>query len=400
MTIVFESYFFPDSLFSEIKQKSKVALDFAAHNLSKAIYTGMKNNGVNVRVVNAPNIGSFPSYYKSPFVPGIQINDGVSIRFLNVIFFKRYDIRRRIFRAVNNELCSLSTDEDVTLLLYNYRCLPFLQKLKKRWPKLKVVMIVTDLPWNTSMAPSMLTRVGKYIFGTNNNNLKQEYLQYVDGYVLLAPGMKDAIGVGEKPWIHMEGIYESDTAIGEVEKETGKIVLYTGNLSRKYGIMNLLDAFSMIEQEDYQLWFRGGGDCKDVILERAQMDKRIRLLPPLTREDLLTLQKKATVLVNPVGTSQSFTNFFFPSKTLEYLASGTPVLMYHLNCIPKEYDKYLFYIEQETPEGIKEKIIEICSLDSGYIKDLGQRATLFIINNKTPIPQTKKIIDFINSITQ
>lgn len=399
MTILFESYIFPETLLNVFKAKSKVGLDFAAHNLSKAIYTGLKNNRVNVRVVNAPNIGSFPAYYKSPIVPGVEINDGKSIPFLNVAFLKRYDIRRRICRAINNELRYISTDEDVTLLLYNFRCLPFLRKLKKKWPLLKVLLLVTDLPWNTTMAPSVLTRVGKHIVGTNNN-LKQEYLQYVDGYVLLAPGMKDAIGIGEKPWMHMEGIYESDSVIRDTEKEPNKVILYTGNLSRKYGIMNLLDAFSMIPGKEYRLWFRGGGDCKDAILDRAKNDDRIKILPPLTREELLCLQKKATVLVNPVGPSQGFTHLFFPSKTLEYLASGTPVLMYHLSCMPKEYDDYLFYIEHETPEGIKDKIVEVCTQESGYLRELGLRATSFVINNKTPIPQTKKIIDFINSISQ
>ena len=398
MTILFESYFFPDSLLEEYKSKSKVALDFAAHNLCKALYMGFKANGVNIRVVNAPNIGSFPAYYKSPFVPGGKLENGVSLPFINIAYFKRSYLRKKLFKTIKEELQSLQPSEETTLLLYNFRCLPLLPIIKEKWPWVKIVMIVTDLPWNTSMAPSKLTRLGKKIVGTNNR-LDSNCLQTVDGFVLLAPKMREALHVENKPWCHMEGIYESDTQLGDIKKESENVILYTGNLGKKYGIIDLLDAFEGIDDNNYRLWFRGGGDCKDEILKRSEKDCRIKLFPQLSREDLLKLQKQATILVNPVSPSLRFTDYFFPSKTLEYLASGTPVVMQRLSCIPKEYDEFIYYIDDDTVDGMRKKIIEICSMPKEYLAMCGEKAAEFIFNNKTPKPQTGKIIEFINGIS-
>ena len=398
MTILFESYLFPDKLLDIYKSRSKVVLDYAAHNLSKAMYSGLKENGINVRIVNAPNIGSYPSYYKSPFVPGTSLEDGVSVPFCNITYLKRFFIKNKLLKAIEKELRSIAPTEEIALLLYNFRCLPIVSKLKKVVPRLKVVMVVTDLPWNTSMAPSRLMRFGKKIVGTNND-LKQEYLQLVDGYVLLAPKMREALKVENKPWCHLEGIYESDTRVEEVCKEKEKVILYTGNLGKKYGIVNLLDAFDGIKDKDHRLWFRGGGDSKEEIERRIELDSRIQLFPQMSREELLCLQRRATILINPVGPSQKFTNYFFPSKTLEYLASGTPVVMYHLNCMPKEYDEYIYYINEESIEGLRNKMIEVCSLSKEELTKRGQEACAFIMNNKTPKPQMSKVISFIKNLS-
>ena len=63
---------------------------------------------------------------------------------------------------------------------------------------------------------------------------------------------------------------------------------------------------------------------------------RIEFLGMLPRTDVLELQSKATILVNPRQPVGDFTKYSFPSKTIEYMASGTPLLMYKLPGIPEE----------------------------------------------------------------
>lgn len=397
MNIIFESHFYPEVLEAEFKNKSKVTLDYAAHNFSKAIFEGLKENKQDVYFVNLPNIGSFPTLYKRAWVKGGHFNEGISLGFCNISYLKRYSIKRRLFKAVKKSIAANKQDEKTTLLLYNFRCLSFVDQLKKEYPSLKVCMIVTDLPEYMVRPRNMLFGLGRKIIPDGKDSSMIDVSQ-VDGFILLAPQMAERIRVGNKPWVQVEGIYEAGTEIGDVEKEKGKVILYTGNLSKRYGIINLLDAFEGITDKDYKLWLRGSGDCQEEIIKRSKRDSRITLLPPLTREELLKLQKQSTVLVNPVGASEAFTNYFFPSKTLEYLASGTPVVMYHLNCLPKEYDKHIYYIEEDSVEGIRKKLIEICNKPICELKLFGKEATQFIYDNKTPKPQMKKVIDFINSL--
>ena len=254
--------------------------------------------------------------------------------------------------------------------------------------------IVTDLPEYMVRPKSKISEVGKSVIRKEVSASALD-ISDVDGFILLAPKMSEKLKIGSRKWIQIEGIYESGTVVENTPKDNEKVILYTGNLSQRYGIINLLDAFAGIQDKNYRLWLRGSGDCEDEIINRAKIDKRISLIPALSRKELLKLQKKATVLINPVSPSEEFTRYFFPSKTLEYLASGTPVLMYRLSCLPKEYDEHLIYIDEDSVEGIRKKVVEVCNKPVHELKEKGQRATLFIMNNKTPKAQIKKIIDFL-----
>ena len=110
------------------------------------------------------------------------------------------------------------------------------------------------------------------------------------------------------------------------------------------------------------------------------------------------MQKKATLMVNPVHSSEEFSHYFFPSKTLEYLASGTPTLMSRLSCLPPEYDEHLFYFDDESVEGMARKMQEICEMPQSALSEIGKRAADFIVEFKTPKPQMKKAIEFFNQI--
>lgn len=61
--VLYISQLYHESLFGEYFKCSKVALDYAANNLSRAILKGFRENNAPVEVLNAPVIGSFPLYY-------------------------------------------------------------------------------------------------------------------------------------------------------------------------------------------------------------------------------------------------------------------------------------------------------------------------------------------------
>ena len=394
MKVVFESYLYPEENINDYKDKSKCILDYAAHNLCKAIYDGLKYNDVSVRLVNVPNIGSFPSYYKRPFVRGAKIKDGTSPSFCNITILKRLVIRHLLYKQICSEIQRDYSDNTV-LLLYNYRCLPFIQKLKERWPNLKVVLIVTDLPGYMIMAPSRLMEIGGKLLKKKQSIAN---LDLVDGLVLLAPQMKERLRINI-PWVQVEGIYNTDLKVGYVEKNPNKVVLYTGNLGLRYGLGKLLEAFNAIEDNNYRLWICGDGDGKQEVLRYTALDERIEYKGVLPREKVLRLQKEATILINPRDSKDEYTKYSFPSKTMEYLASGTPVVMSHLPSIPEEYDSYIFYVDDETVDGYRRKIVEVCSKSTEELMEFGKEASSFVYNNKTPKPQVKKILDLIETIS-
>lgn len=397
MKILIESQIYPDSLMLQLKSQSKTGLDMAAHNLCKAIYTGLIQNGQEVHLVNVPNIGSYPMLYKSPRVPGAKIEHGKSLAFWNVAVLKRTDIRRRIKKEVTNLLRGCYQGGETVLLIYNYRTLPFLPELKKHYPGIKIVMVVTDLPEFMLKPSGTLMKLG-------NKLLKQKKIEeiegfkVIDGYIVLAPAMLERLPVNDKPWIQIEGIFNSDTQVAQQEKTKEKTILYSGNLGIRYGILDLLEAFHQIQDENYRLWICGDGDGREEVIGYSKIDNRIEYKGMLSRSEVLSLQQQATILINPRKSTDEYTKYSFPSKTMEYLASGTPVVMSHLPSFPQEYSPYIYYIEDESIKGLKSKIEEICAKAQSELNVFGTNAKNFIYENKTPQPQMKKVTDFIQTL--
>ena len=108
------------------------------------------------------------------------------------------------------------------------------------------------------------------------------------------------------------------------------------------------------------------------------------------------MQGEATVLINPRQNNGEYTKYSFPSKTIEYLASATPLIAYKLDGIPDEYDDYIEYVEGNSVDDLKNKIIDICEMDRDKLIIKGNKNRNFIINNKNARYQTKKILDILN----
>jgi len=134
---------------------------------------------------------------------------------------------------------------------------------------------------------------------------------------------------------------------------------------------------------------------KDEIINAAEKDSRITFYGYVSKEKASELQQKATVLVNPRQNNDEFTKYSFPSKTMEYMASGKPVIMYKLDGIPAEYDEFLFYPASDSAKSLAESITNICEKTSEERFKLGERARNFVLNEKNGSKQAEKILGLI-----
>ena len=107
------------------------------------------------------------------------------------------------------------------------------------------------------------------------------------------------------------------------------------------------------------------------------------------------LQQKATVLINPRNNDGEYTKYSFPSKTMEYMLSGKPVIMYKLDGVPDEYDSYLYYIGGNTADDIKKTILEVLNKSEKELESFGQKAAEFVSENKNSVVQAKRILTLL-----
>ena len=103
------------------------------------------------------------------------------------------------------------------------------------------------------------------------------------------------------------------------------------------------------------------------------------------------------LLVNPRKNIGEYTKYSFPSKILEYMSSGTPVLMYKLDGIPDEYYDKVFLVDNY--DDLSSAIVELSTVDENNMIEIAKKAENFVINDKNPFKQTKKIMDLIRKIS-
>ncbi len=395
MNVLFISQYYPQSIVWKCQTISKIGLNWAAHNLSQAIIRGFEICQQDFHVLNVAPMGSFPAFAKSLRVPGCEENNVQSLSYVNVAYYKRKDTYRKVEQAA---LAWCRKVEGKKLFFfYSFNYLNSIIRIKETFPDVKAVLLVTDLPEYRMHENKFHSQLNE-LLSPEKKAREGEKFNYVDGYVLLASRMRERLPMGEKPWLLMEGIYNDEAALDKSTKDPHKVLMYTGNLGARYGIQVLLDAFRLIEDSDYRLWVRGNGELTSLVKERAQEDSRILYLEQMSREELMKREQRATLLINPVLSSQEFTPFFFPSKTLEYMASGTPTLMAKLSSIPSEYYEHLFFFKEESAKGLAAEICRICEMPEKERNDFGQRASDFILNKKSPREQISRVIDFFDSL--
>jgi len=198
----------------------------------------------------------------------------------------------------------------------------------------------------------------------------------------------------------VEGIYNPMERRHGTKQDSKFNILYTGMLYEKFGVKNLIDAVCSLDTPDIRLQLCGSGDLVDYIEEKSINDSRIEFKGIVPRERVLELQCEASLLVNPRQPNGGFTRYSFPSKNIEYLASGTPTLLYELEGIPQEYYHYCYHLSasQSRVDDLAEMIKRIYDTPLEERTVLAKKAQNFIFTEKNAPTQCAKIIHFIENL--
>lgn len=197
----------------------------------------------------------------------------------------------------------------------------------------------------------------------------------------------------------MECIVKSETntevsLISKVNKCT-KIVMYAGELSCNVNLDVLMEAFSMIASENINLWICGTGTLESYIINKSNIDKRIKFWGFIPKSNLQKIQDLVDIYINPRQNRNEYTRYSFPSKNAESLKTGKPLIAYKLDGIPNDYDEFIFYPEDNSAQKLKEKIEEVCALDQTRLEDIKKKQLFFMNTQKSDIVQGKRIINFL-----
>ncbi len=248
--------------------------------------------------------------------------------------------------------------------------------------------IVTDLP-------DMLGG------GNFSKKLANFVIHHCSGYVLLTQAMNDYLNQAGKPYVILEGHADISMAkkIPSPERKTPpRVCFYAGGVSKQYGLGNLVEGFRKANLSNAQLHIYGPGDYVQELEAIAQADPRVFYGGMLLSSQIVEKEREATLLVNPRPTDEEYVKYSFPSKTMEYMASGTPVLTTVLPGMPREYHPYVYLLEEETADGIARKLEEVLKLPEEDLFAKGVEARRFILEEKNNVIQGGKILEMLKTM--
>lgn len=380
-------------------------LQNAANALEWSYVEGLKDYPYNVTILNLPMIPSYPDFSNIKRLRGFEfeVSDniaGKNLPYCNLVYYKYFSMYHHAKKNLKKWV--KSNPENRLVVVYGQYS-PWLNasySVKEKYPDLKIINIIPDVPQFLGFGKSIRYRMQRAV----NEKLVNKGIKSIDGYILLSKYMKEVVPIGNKPWAVIEGIYNNKYTpkipkeIPDAFKSGKKVVFYSGDLMDVYGVKDLVNAFHRLKRMDCNLVICGRGNSADYIANMSKIDPRIHFLGLVERDTVLYMQQHATLLVNPRDASGEFTKFSFPSKTMEYLSSGTPVLMCKLPGVPEEYFDYCFSCEKITEDKLLESMNEILSIDNEDLNKKGQEAQKFIITQKNPFKQCKKLIDLIDQL--
>lgn len=400
MNVLFIGNSFPPKIYSTFTHDSKGKNTLSCHNFEQSFLKGLsEQEGVIPKVVLVPWVGTYPVSYSKLFVKaesydkyGMKVE---SVGYCNLIAYNGFSRENHLFKQLLKTFDEFPEgDIHVIIDTFKYPILKAFQKAKKKSLRRKITqtVIMMDMP-GFEITKQKIHPLKKLWMKRNLNKT----MKMVAESDYLVPLTKYFLNYFERPIknVVIEGMVNPEVMDKGVviQQSRKRAVLYTGSLMRIYGVMNLVDAFEMSNVQDAELWICGSGEAAAEIKERSLHNPQIKFLGLLPSEEAWKKQREATVLVNPRTSEGEYTKYSFPSKTIEYLLSGRPVIVNKLPGFPDEYAEHCIFPKDETVESLAESIKYVLSLSDEERDDIGRRGKKFILEKKNAKQQVSRIIE-------
>lgn len=263
----------------------------------------------------------------------------------------------------------------------------------------RVYIIVPDLPiyMRTGYGGNRLLSILKII----DSKILGFASSFFDGACFICAAMQKEFPALSVNSVVIDGIVDG-TTIAHIPERTvdnaanAKIVLYTGLLAESYGVKLLIKAIDLLPS-NFEIWIAGSGELVNYIKEAEIRNARVKYLGLLTAAELSTIYSQTSLLINPRLLHEPFVAFSFPSKLLEYLTTGIPVLTSNLPSIQGDLVPFLNFIHDVSVQGIAAAIQSTCSSNYANAITVAGLAKSYVLASRSPKIQAEKLLSLMDS---
>ncbi len=372
--------------YEKLFKNKSIMISQQSQKYHSVLLQGLRKNKIDIECISGLPVNR--KLTKNWRIPSeTEVIDGIKYHYFSTINFSAF---RRIQLLIKSFFYTVSKPSDSILIcdvLDVSSCIGALIAARVR--RMKSVGIVTDVPGHLANSSEKKSLLEKIRIGLLNK---------FDGYVLLTHAMNAVVNTKSKPFVVLEGHVDEQMQYSKnrlEEKQMPKILMYAGSLKKIYGIGNLTEAFITANIPGWELHIYGDGDFREELVEICKKHSTVKYQGIRLNRDIVAAELKASLLVNPRPTNEDYVKYSFPSKNMEYMASGTPVITTHLPGMPDEYLPYVFLFEDETVSGMINMLQKILLLSNEELYTMGFRAKKFVLENKNSVVQARRILDMI-----
>lgn len=262
----------------------------------------------------------------------------------------------------------VNTDTIIFTDTINPALIHFLKHAVNKKYKNKIIGIVTD-------SPSNISNTGRS-FSTYILNNASNY----DGYLALTDELNELYNRHNKPSCILEGIVEKRTFENRMPLQC-KYFFFAGALMERYGVYNLIEAFKQFLKQypDYYLIIAGHHGDEHRLLNTIKDYPNIRYLKMLPVDDILFYEQHSIGNINPRPFSEDLDRYSIPSKTIEYLVSGSPTISVKNTKLAKIFLQEIIWARSDSPLDLKEALEKVATMSKETRHDIvlqGQKKAL------------------------
>ena len=323
----------------------KIALNPSNQNfhnkLIRALAIDNKVDVISIRPFSRKNM-------KVKKLPAEEKNDGnISWHYLSRCGLKVFRTAKLIPEA--NKIFKTIVQKDSVILsdTINPSVLRTLNKINAK-TKLPVIGICTDSPSNISGTSKSYTQ---YILSHSDN---------FNGYISLTQSLNDLFNKQNNPHLVVEGLVENREE--KEEKMNDKPYFFFGGaLMEKYGVFNLIKAFKRLHDDSIDLIICGHHGDKTKIRDEIGKNTNIQYIGLIPVKEVLKYENNCIATINPRPFSEDLDRYSIPSKTLEYMSSGRPVISVRNTILMEKFPNEIIWVNSsevnDLEKGLKQVLL-------------------------------------------
>jgi glycosyltransferase involved in cell wall biosynthesis len=208
-----------------------------------------------------------------------------------------------------------------------------------------------------------------------------------DGHVAVADAiMRDF--APNRSWVRLEGgvtdqQFENPGGAESPNRRRQMFsALLAGGLEEVNGVRVVLAAAALGTGLPIRWVIAGAGPLETLVREAASRCQNVSYLGFLTTDDLAAAYRDADLLLNVRLTRSVNTRYFFPSKLIEYLATGIPVLTTATGHAIEEFGDFVFQLSEETPVALLQAVQHVVGLPCAERCGTANRAREYVRHAK------------------